>query len=140
MTDLAYVFVYLPGQVVPTVAGRFELNRSPAPAVGRFVYGESYLENSAGLPLVPVALPLRAQQFSTTLNSGLSGVIRDAIPDDWGRHVASKLYGDAFQQPFDFDGCHHRIASVLWPSFAAPRIRSKSDRYCGGRISRTLPI
>jgi len=46
-------------------------------------------------------LPLREQLFTTTLNSGFFGVIRDAIPDDWGRHVAARLYGSQFQQLFD---------------------------------------
>jgi serine/threonine-protein kinase HipA len=29
-------------------------------------------------------------------------VLRDAIPDDWGRHVAFKLYGSEFQTLFDY--------------------------------------
>jgi serine/threonine-protein kinase HipA len=102
MTEVAYVFIYLPGQVKATVAGRFELDRSVSPAVGQFVYGESYLGNPAALPLDPVALPLREQLFTTTLSSGLLGVIRDAIPDDWGRHVATRLYAGQFQQLFDY--------------------------------------
>jgi serine/threonine-protein kinase HipA len=102
MADVAYVFIYLPGQLHPTVAGRYELDSSRSPAVGRFVYGESYLENPAALPLDPVVLPLREQLFTTTLNSGFFGVIRDAIPDDWGRHVAAKLHGEKFKQLFDY--------------------------------------
>jgi serine/threonine-protein kinase HipA len=102
MAEVAYVFIYLPGQIKPTVAGRFELDGSGSPAVGRFVYGESYLGNPSALPLDPVVLPLREQLFTTTLNSGFFGVVRDAIPDDWGRHVAAKLYGRRFQQLFDY--------------------------------------
>lgn len=37
MTEVAYVFIYLPGQVKATVAGRFELDGSASPAVGQFV-------------------------------------------------------------------------------------------------------
>ena len=102
MVDTAYVFVYLPGQVHATVAGRFDLDATTSPNVGQFVYGESYLANAAALPLDPIALPLREQLFRTTLNSGLFGVLRDAIPDDWGRHVASKLYGSQFKTIFDY--------------------------------------
>ncbi|MGH8322500.1 MAG: type II toxin-antitoxin system HipA family toxin, partial [Steroidobacteraceae bacterium] len=40
--------------------------------------------------------------FTTTLSSGFFGVFRDAVPDDWGRHVASRLYGDSFQTDFDY--------------------------------------
>lgn len=102
MTEAAYVFIYLPGQVKPIVAGRFELDSSVSPTVGRFVYGESYLGNKSALPLDPIVLPLREQLFATTLSSGFFGVIRDAIPDDWGRHVATKLYGSKFQGIFDY--------------------------------------
>ena len=102
MDDIAYVFVYLPGQPRATVAGRFALNRGISPNVGQFVYGESYLGNAAALPLDPIALPLREQIFTTTLSSGFFGVLRDAIPDDWGRHVASKLHGNRFKGLFDY--------------------------------------
>jgi serine/threonine-protein kinase HipA len=101
MTDAAYVFIYLPGQSHPTVAGRFELDATASPAVGQFVYGTSYLSNNAAVPLDPVALPLREQLFRTTLSSGFFGVFRDAIPDDWGRHVAARLYGNRFRTLFD---------------------------------------
>lgn len=32
---------------------------------------------------------------------GFFGVIRDALPDDWGRHVVQKLYGDEYGDTFD---------------------------------------
>src|SRR5579863_2267354 len=101
MADTAYVFIHLPGQLDPTVAGLFELDTATSPAVGQFVYGTSYLSNSAAVPLDPVALPLREQLFRTTLSSGFFGVFRDAIPDDWGRHVAARLYGSRFRALFD---------------------------------------
>jgi serine/threonine-protein kinase HipA len=82
MADTAYVFIYLPGQFRATVARRFELDGGGSSAVGRFVYGESYLANPQAVPLDPIALPLREQLFQTTLSSGFFGVIRDAIPDD----------------------------------------------------------
>ena len=102
MADTAFVFIYLPGQRQPTVAGRFDLDTTTTPNVGRFVYGQSYLSNTAALPLDPIALPLGEQTFSTTLSSGFFGVLRDAIPDDWGRHVAAKIYGDRFKTLFDY--------------------------------------
>jgi len=102
MVDEAYVFIYLPGEWQATVAGRFELDTSISPNVGQFVYGESYLANTAALPLDPIALPLREQVFRTTLSSGFFGVMRDAIPDDWGRHVASRLYGNQVKTLFDY--------------------------------------
>ena len=76
MADAAYVFIYLPGQLHPTVAGRFELDTAASPALGQFVYGTSYLSNSAALVLDPIALPLREQLFRTTLSSGFFGGAR----------------------------------------------------------------
>jgi serine/threonine-protein kinase HipA len=102
MAETAYVFIYLPGELQPIVAGRFDLDPGVSPAVGRFVYGESYLANPAAVPLDPIALPLREQLFSTTLSSGFFGVFRDAIPDDWGRHAATRLHGSRFQTLFDY--------------------------------------
>ena len=102
MAETAYVFIYLPGQTRATVAGRFELNSDTELPIGEFVYGESYLANPAAVPLDPIALPLRQELFRTTLSSGFMGVFRDAIPDDWGRHVASKLYGTRFRALFDY--------------------------------------
>jgi serine/threonine-protein kinase HipA len=102
VADTAFVFVYLPDQLDPTVAGRFDLTTAGGTSVGEFVYGASYLANTAALPLDPIALPLREQLFRTTLNSGFFGVFRDAIPDDWGRHVASRLYGKQVQNLFDY--------------------------------------
>jgi len=101
MVETAYVFIHLPRQLETTIAGRFELHSDTSPQVGEFVYGESYLTNAAAEPLDPVALPLKEQLFRTTLSSGFFGVLRDAIPDDWGRHVASKLYGSRFKTLFD---------------------------------------
>lgn len=102
MAQTTYVFIYLPEQVHPTVAGRFDWEPAVTPHVGEFVYAESYLANDAAVPLDPIALPLRAQVFATTLSSGFFGVFRDAIPDDWGRHVALKLSGTSFQTDFDY--------------------------------------
>ena len=92
MAQSTYVFIHLPAKVQPTVAGRFDREPGVTPHVGKFVYAESYLANDAAVPLDPIALPLREQIFATTLSSGFFGVFRDAIPDDWGRHVALRKW------------------------------------------------
>jgi serine/threonine-protein kinase HipA len=102
MAQSTYVFIYLPAQVHPTVAGRFDWEPGVIPHVGKFVYAESYLANDAAVPLDPIALPLREQVFATTLSSGFFGVFRDAIPDDWGRHVALKFHGSTLQTDLDY--------------------------------------
>ncbi len=102
MPQLAYVFIYLPGQSHASVAGRFDWEPATSPPSGEFVYAQSYLARVDAVPLDPIALPLREQVFATTLSSGFFGVIRDAIPDDWGRQVAAQLYGGSFHSDFDY--------------------------------------
>lgn len=93
MTSEVYVWTYLPGDVDPTVCGRFEYEITAAGAVGSFVYGTSYLKDPDAVSLDPIALPLREQEFRTTLSKGVFGALLDAIPDDWGRYVIDKWKG-----------------------------------------------
>jgi serine/threonine-protein kinase HipA len=101
MARESFVFVQLPGETTSTVAGLFTHEESITPALGTFVYGKSFLRNPKAVPLDPIALPLREIEFKTTLTEGFFGVIRDALPDDWGRHVIQKLYGDRYETTFD---------------------------------------
>lgn len=101
MARKSFVFVQLPGETTSTVAGLYTHEDSITPALGTFVYGKSFLRNSNAVPLDPVALPLREVEFKTTLTEGFFGVIRDALPDDWGKHVVQKLYGDRYGTTFD---------------------------------------
>jgi serine/threonine-protein kinase HipA len=95
MTSERDVWVFLPGEVAPTLCGRFEHWRSPAgQSLGSFVYGRRYLESRFALALDPVALPLREQLFETAgAAQGVFGVFADAGPDDWGRYVIDRQHG-----------------------------------------------
>lgn len=83
----AYVWIWLPGETEPVVAGRLEADNGHI----LFNYGKSYLERvhdkkpaiaiyEPELPLNPGVLPL-AEGLS------MPGSIRDAAPDAWGRRV-----------------------------------------------------
>ena len=91
----AYVWVFLPGGVSPTLCGRFEYRPAPGgQSVGRFVYGRRFLENRHATALDPVALRLKERLFETTgLAEGVFGVIADACPDNWGRYVIDRQFG-----------------------------------------------
>lgn len=102
MTRELFVFIQLPGATTPVVAGRFAHEDSISPPLGTFIYGKSYLRNIEAVPIDPVALPLREAEFRTTLTEGFFGAIRDALPDDWGRHVIQKLHGDDSRTTFGF--------------------------------------
>ncbi|MBA3624550.1 MAG: type II toxin-antitoxin system HipA family toxin [Methylibium sp.] len=94
LPQAAYVWVYLPGDVEPTLCGRFDHKLTADRAVGSFVYGRSYLANPQALAIDPVALPLHGDRlFETASDQGCFGVVSDAIPDDWGRYVIDRRHG-----------------------------------------------
>lgn len=83
----AFVWIWLPDEVEPVVAGRLIKDNDSI----RFNYGKSYLERiDAGLPCLSIYEPeLPLQSGLLPLPSGLTmpGSIRDAAPDAWGRRV-----------------------------------------------------
>ncbi len=90
----AFVWCFLPGDVTPTLCGRFTHEvAANGSAQGTFVYGRRYLARGDALPIDPVALPLNDAAKATTSLGGMFGVIADASPDDWGRYVIDRAYG-----------------------------------------------
>jgi serine/threonine-protein kinase HipA len=82
-TQEAYVWVWLPNQTTPVVAGRLA-------AVGRqivFNYGRSYLGRKDAIPLYEPELPLKPGVLPLLNGLSMPGCIRDAAPDAWGRRV-----------------------------------------------------
>ena len=83
----AFVWIWLPDEPEPVVAGRLEAENGNI----LFNYGKSYLERIGDskpaiaiyqpeLPLMPGTLPLLE-------GLNMPGCIRDAAPDAWGRRV-----------------------------------------------------
>lgn len=88
---LCYVYITLPGQTEAVTAGRYELaTDSSGSALGRFVYGKSYLARPDAVEFDPVQLKLAPRQYETTLLRGVFGALRDAGPDYWGRLVIER--------------------------------------------------
>ncbi|WP_332008073.1 HipA N-terminal domain-containing protein [Photorhabdus akhurstii] len=83
----AYVWIWLPEQTEPVVAGRLEEFN------GRilFNYGKSYLERFNSQPpsisIYEPELPLKSGIISPQSDLTIPGCIRDASPDAWGRRV-----------------------------------------------------
>ncbi|RMB02026.1 type II toxin-antitoxin system HipA family toxin [Eilatimonas milleporae] len=77
-----YVWIWLPGQSKPVVAGR--LSRSGSQLV--FNYGRSYLERSGAIPIFLPELPLDSG-IKKPVKGAMHSSIRDASPDAWGRRV-----------------------------------------------------
>ncbi len=83
----AFVWIWLPGETEPVVAGRLEADNGNI----TFNYGKSYLERvGASKPAIAIyepELPLRAGLLPLLEGLTMPGCIRDAAPDAWGRRV-----------------------------------------------------
>ena len=84
----AYVYVQLPGTLntVPAALLKVEKLRDGT-SVGRFRYGDRYLERKDAIAFDPFKLPLGTSVQEFTKLKGIPGAVRDAGPDAWGRRV-----------------------------------------------------
>jgi serine/threonine-protein kinase HipA len=80
----AYVWIWLPNETQPLVAGRIARQND-----GRlmFNYGQSYLARDNAIAIYDPELPLRAGEIALHDTMELPSCIRDASPDAWGRRV-----------------------------------------------------
>ncbi len=80
----AYVWIWLPHETQPVVAGRVAWQSD-----GRlmFNYGQSYLARKNAIAIYDPELPLRAGEIPLHNKLQLPSCIRDASPDAWGRRV-----------------------------------------------------
>jgi serine/threonine-protein kinase HipA len=87
----AFVWIWLPGETIPVVAGRLETNDKHGRGNILFNYGKSYLERvrdtNPPIPIYEPELPLRAGALPLPDGLTMPGCIRDASPDAWGRRV-----------------------------------------------------
>lgn len=89
-----FVYITLPGQTESVTAGRFQLAKDRrGNALGRFVYGQSYLSRGDAVSIDPVELKLSGETYETGRLNGVFGALRDAGPDYWGRRVIEKHAG-----------------------------------------------
>ena len=99
MTSEVYVFVD-ELEVRPIICGVAVLDSKKG--VGRFRYGLSYLNRPDAFPLDPLNLPLTQDEFVTTVNGGIFGVLADAGADAWGRRVILSLHTTTPQNELEF--------------------------------------
>lgn len=79
----AFVWVWLPGNIEPVVAGRLEVAGDEI----QFTYGQSYLDRASAISLYEPELPLSRGPLRPQPGLSMPGCIRDASPDAWGRRV-----------------------------------------------------
>ena len=98
-----YVYIMLPGEISFVTAGRFVLEKTAhGQALGRFVYGRSYLKNRDAVEFDPIELKLSTRTYETTQLQGVFGALRDGGPDYWGRRVIEKHAGRAQLGELDY--------------------------------------
>lgn len=98
--DECFVYVVLPGATEFVTAGRFRWDG--ASGVGQFVYGRSYRERADAVELDPVELRISSEVYETSRMQGFFGVIRDSMPDFWGRRVIERVTGRAQLTEFEY--------------------------------------
>lgn len=89
-----FVYMTLPGETESVTAGRFELTKDRrGNALGKFVYGKSYLARGNAVAIDPIELKLSGATYETARLNGVFGALRDSGPDYWGRRVIEKRAG-----------------------------------------------
>ena len=84
----AYVYIQLPGTLETVPAALLKVQTlSDGMQIGRFRYGDRYLQRPDAVALDPFRLPLARTVFEFTQLKGIPGAVRDASPDAWGRRV-----------------------------------------------------
>lgn len=84
----AYVYIQLPGTLQAVPAALLRVQMLPdGTQIGRFRYGDRYLQRPDAVALDPFQLPLAKKVFEFTQLKGIPGAVRDAGPDAWGRRV-----------------------------------------------------
>ncbi len=79
----AFVWIWLPGETEPIVAGKLEAENGNI----AFNYGKSYLANENAISIYAPELPLKAGALPLIDGLSIPSCIRDAAPDAWGRRV-----------------------------------------------------
>jgi len=79
----AYVWIWLPGNTEPIVAGKLENDGNYI----TFNYGKSYLNRPDAIAIYNPELPLQSGVLPLLNGLNMPNAIRDAAPDAWGRRV-----------------------------------------------------
>ncbi len=83
-----YIYVQLPGTLDAVPAALLKIEKQlDGMVVGRFRYGDRYLQRQDAVAFDPFQLPLGKSVYEFTKLKGIPGAVRDAGPDAWGRRV-----------------------------------------------------
>ena len=100
----AYVTIQLPGTLDTVPAALLKVQTLPdGTQIGRFRYGDRYLQRAGAVALDPYRLPLDKTVHEFTQLKGIPGALRDASPDAWGRRVIEHKQGRAAADLHEID-------------------------------------
>jgi serine/threonine-protein kinase HipA len=114
----AFVWIWLPGQIEPVVAGKLT-------AEGKtliFNYGKSYLARDNAIALYDSELPLKSGLLPLPKGLSIPGCIRDGAPDAWGRRVLLNRLLGRQKQNADVDQLDELTYLVMHFTQVAPSL------------------
>lgn len=82
-SNQAFVWIWLPNETTPVVAGKLEKDGKQL----IFAYGKSYLARKDAIPIYEPELPLQSGTILPLDGLMVPSCIRDGAPDAWGRRV-----------------------------------------------------
>lgn len=152
-SNSCYVYIQLPASLEIATCGRYQLDQTDdGTSLGRFVYGQSYLQREDAVPLDPFHLPLARREYQTVKLGGLFGALRDVTPDFWGRRVIERRRGTADVSEFEYlvRPASGRIGALSFGSTPEPTAPTgaalpgihdlKELREAAARIEEDLPV
>jgi serine/threonine-protein kinase HipA len=143
----AFVWIWLPGETTPVVAGRLSNQNGSL----LFNYGKSYLERSNAIAIYDKELPLQSGVLPLLNGLTMPGCLRDASPDAWGRRViinrtlGAKGTGadsiDLDELTYLLESGSDRIGALDFqrsPTEYVPRLATRSDATVGVTLEELL--
>ena len=147
----AFVWIWLPGQTEPVVAGRVTKDKD------RYVfnYGASYLGRKDAIPIYEPELPLVRGLIEPPPGLSMASSIRDGSPDIWGRRVIiNQLIGkkaaeaaDLTELTFLLQSGSDRIGALDFQESATeyvPRLKTNAPYEelleAAGRVEQGVPL
>lgn len=121
----AYTYVQLPGTLDTVPAALLKIEKRPDGIyVGRFRYGDRYLQRQDAVAFDPFQLPLGKSVYEFTKLKGIPGAVRDASPDAWGRrvieHKLERSPGDLQEIDYLLNGPQDGAGNLSFGLKAAP--------------------
>ena len=121
----AYVYIQLPGTLDTVPAALLRIQTLPdGTHIGRFRYGDRYLQRADAVALDPYRLPLDKTIHAFTQLKGIPGALRDASPDAWGRrvieHKLERAAGDLHEIDYLLQGPQDGAGYLSFGLKAAP--------------------